>query len=60
MKYFIRFLFILVALITLAGCAGTGGLNSVSKTNNLSPGMNPKEVEEVFGEPSQTQFISEK
>jgi len=45
----------------LAGCAGTGGgLGSISKTNQLTPGMKPNEVRDVLGDPSQTQFISNK
>ncbi|ARV17771.1 hypothetical protein AEP_00812 [Curvibacter sp. AEP1-3] len=45
----------------LAGCAGpSGGLGSVVKTNQLAPGMKSAEVKAVLGEPSQTQFISNK
>ena len=45
----------------LAACAGTGGgFGSVAKTNQLAPGMKSTEVKAVLGEPSQTQFISDK
>jgi outer membrane protein assembly factor BamE (lipoprotein component of BamABCDE complex) len=37
-----------------------GGLGSVSKTKQLSPGMKPSEVRSILGDPSQTQFISNK
>jgi len=47
--------------LALAGCAGTGGgLGSVSKTNQLAPGMGTADVRAVLGEPSQTQFVSNK
>lgn len=50
-----------LALLFLTACAGTGGgLNSISKTNQLSPGMTAAEVRVVLGQPSQTQFISGK
>lgn len=56
-----RFFLASFALFLLSGCAGTGGgLGSISKTNQLSPGMKPAEVRMVLGEPSQTQFISDK
>ena len=56
-----RKLLALLVLFLLGACAGTGGgLNAVSKTNQLSPGMNSAEVKAVLGEPSQTQFISDK
>jgi len=54
---------LLIALVLLVhvGCAGSGGgLGSVSKTNQLSPGMKPAEVRAVLGEPSQTQFVANK
>jgi hypothetical protein len=45
----------------LGACAGAGGsLNSVAKTNRLQPGMSVADVKAVLGEPSQTQFVSEK
>ena len=45
----------------ISGCAGTGGgLGSISKTNQLTPGMSPSEVKSVLGEASQTQFIANK
>jgi hypothetical protein len=57
-----HFLKAIIASVFLAGgCAGTGGgLNSISKTNQLSPGMKPADVKAVLGDPSQTQFIGEK
>ena len=43
------------------GCAGTGGgLGSISKTNQLVPGMSPTEVKNILGEASQTEFIGNK
>jgi hypothetical protein len=48
-------------LSALTGCAGTGGgLGSISKTNQLSPGMKPDQVKAVLGDPSQTRFIADK
>ena len=45
----------------LSGCVGTGGgLGSISKTNQLSPGMTSSQIKAVLGEPSQTQFIGDK
>jgi hypothetical protein len=56
-----RLLLVSLVLTALAACAGSGGgLGSVSKTNQLSPGMKPAEVKAVLGEPSQTQFVSNK
>lgn len=56
-----RHLLASIVLTVLAACAGSGGgLGSVSKTNQLSPGMKPAEVQAVLGEPSQTQFVSNK
>ena len=45
----------------ISGCAGTGGgLGSISKTNQLVPGMSPAEVKNILGEASQTEFIGNK
>ena len=33
---------------------------SISKTNQLSPGMSPTSIKAILGEPSQTQFIGDK
>ena len=45
----------------ISGCAGTGGgLGSISKTNQLAPGMSPNEVKNILGEASQTEFIGDK
>ncbi|MGH7796713.1 MAG: hypothetical protein ACREQ2_17760 [Candidatus Binatia bacterium] len=56
-----RLLLASLVLTVLAACAGSGGgFGSVSKTNQLSPGMKPAEVKAVLGEPSQTQFVSNK
>jgi outer membrane protein assembly factor BamE (lipoprotein component of BamABCDE complex) len=58
---FYRLLLLLLTSILLAGCAGSGGgLGSISKTNQLSPGMKPAQVRSILGDPSQTQFISNK
>ena len=47
--------------LCLCACAGTGGgLDSVSKTNRLLPGMGLGEVKALLGAPSQTQFVGEK
>ena len=57
----IRILLASLMLAVLAACAGSGGgFGSVSKTNQLSPGMKTAEVKAVLGEPSQTQFVSNK
>lgn len=58
-KYAIRIL-IIFSLAVLGGCAGTGGLGSISKTNNLEPGLSTSEVRRFMGEPSQTQFVTNK
>ena len=51
----------LLMLVFLAGCAGTGGgLGSIEKTRQLSPGMKPGEVRAILGEPASTQLVSEK
>jgi hypothetical protein len=56
-----RVLLVSLLLTMLAACAGSGGgMGSVSKTNQLAPGMKPGEVKAVLGEPSQTQFVSNK
>ncbi len=42
-------------------CAGTAGfLGSVAKTNQLALSMKPAEVKAILGDPSQTQFVSDK
>jgi len=54
-------LLLLTSIFLLAGCAGSGGgIGSISKTNQLSPGMKPSQVRSILGDPSQTQFISNK
>lgn len=56
-----RGLTLLLLFAFIAGCAtGVGGFGSVSKTNQLAPGMTPDEVKAVLGDPSQTQFIADK
>lgn len=47
------------ALLVLSGCVSTG-IGSVSATNQLTPGMKPDDVKALLGDPSQTQFISDK
>ena len=48
-------------VIALAvGALITGCATKVTRTNQLYPGMQPEQVKEVMGEPSQTQFISNK
>ena len=55
------FLLALLLSVFMYGCAGTGGgLGSISKTNQLAPGMSPSEVVSILGEASQTQFIANK
>jgi hypothetical protein len=48
---------VVVTLSLLAGCAGIG---HVSDTNQLTPGMGAANVRAVMGQPSQTQFVSNK
>jgi hypothetical protein len=61
MKKVVLFMVLIINLSLLGGCAGTGGgLNSISKTNKLMPGMSTNNVKNILGDPSQTQFISEK
>jgi hypothetical protein len=56
----IRRVVIALAMIALAACAGTGGgLNSVTKTNRLLPGMSPQEVKKLLGDPASAQFVGE-
>jgi hypothetical protein len=52
---FARTFLLLVALVFLSACA-----SNVTKTNQLAPGMTAAQVKESMGEPSQTQFISNK
>ena len=57
----VLFIILITNILFLGGCAGTGGgLNSISKTNQLMPGMTTNEVKNILGDSSQTQFISEK
>jgi len=52
------FIILIINFSFLGGCAGTGGgLNSMSKTNQLMPGMSTNNVKNILGNPSQTQFI---
>jgi len=52
---------ILGILALLSGCAGMGGgLGSIEKTRQLAPGMKMAEVRALLGDPSQTQFVSNK
>jgi hypothetical protein len=52
---------LVVSLSMLVACAGTGGgMGSISKTNQLKPGMAAAEVRTLLGEPLQTQFVSDK
>ena len=52
---------IVILWVVLVGCAGMGGcVCSASQTNQLAPGMKSAGVRTVLGDPSQTQFISNK
>jgi len=52
---------IILFFALISGCAGTGGgLGSISKTNQLAPGMAPNDVKAVLGDPSQTNFVANK
>jgi hypothetical protein len=52
---------IILFFMLMSGCAGTGGgLGAISKTNSLVPGMTPKDVKAVLGDPSQTSFVGNK
>ena len=42
--------------VTLAGCAGTGGLGSVSKTTQLQQGMSEGQVHLLLGAPGRVQM----
>ncbi|EDM25782.1 hypothetical protein LNTAR_15237 [Lentisphaera araneosa HTCC2155] len=46
-------------IIAMSSCTSIG-LGTVSKTNELSPGMHSEKVKEVLGEPSQTHFVKNK
>lgn len=45
--------------VTLAGCAGTGGLGSVSKTTQLQQGMSEAQVQVLLGAPGRVQTGSQ-
>ena len=61
MSKHLRILLLSMLVLTVGGCAGTGGgLGSSSKTNQLAPGMDPGDVKAILGEPSQSQFLGDK
>lgn len=61
MKKIIIFFSFAAILSLINGCAGTGGgLGSISKTNQLRPGMTPTQVKVILGDPLQTQFIADR
>ncbi len=51
-----RFAAPLIATVLL-GCAGVGGIGSINKTNHLRPGMTTSEVQELLGEPGQSEYV---
>jgi outer membrane protein assembly factor BamE (lipoprotein component of BamABCDE complex) len=53
---------IIFSMIILSGCAGmrTKELNTVQKTNQLSPGMSYEEVVQLLGQPKSSQFVDDK
>ena len=54
-------IFAVLPLTLLTACAGTGGgLGSVAKSNQVALGMKPAAVKAILGDPSQTQFVSDK
>ena len=56
-----KFLWLVATALVLTACAGTGGgLNAVTKTNDLVPGMTVPQVKNLLGDPSQTQFVGDK
>ena len=60
--YKYRILPIILFTIILSGCAGmqTKELNTVQKTNQLSPGMSYKGVVQLLGQPQSSQFVADK
>ena len=48
------------ALFLLAYTDTQAGMRSVSKTNQLAPGMSTEQVRAILGEPKQTEFIADK
>jgi outer membrane protein assembly factor BamE (lipoprotein component of BamABCDE complex) len=59
-KYQLPIIILFAAI--LSGCAGvqTKELNTVQKTNQLSPGMSYEEVVQLLGKPKSSQFIGDK
>jgi hypothetical protein len=52
---------IFIIFVSPIGCAGKGlGLGTISKTSYLYPGMSSKEVTNILGNPSHTEFIGNK
>lgn len=47
---------ILITILALSGCA----VNTITRTNDLAPGMSAAEVRKVMGAPSQTQFVADR
>lgn len=61
MRNIFRMVSLAVSLLVVSGCAGTGGgFGSISKTNQLMPGMSPNDVKTILGEPSQSRFVADK
>jgi hypothetical protein len=46
----------LAAIVVLAAACAAIGMNSVTKLNQLSPGMSPDEVQQVLGTPKSTEM----
>lgn len=53
----VRAISLCLTLAMLGGCAGSGGLGSVSKLSQLQRGMTTGEVKSVLGEPASVQLI---
>jgi len=60
MRKLVFFILVMIFIAAIYGCAGTGGLGSISRTNQLMPGMPSDQIRNAWGNPSHTQFIANK
>ena len=58
MRFSGKFLSTIAICLSLAACAGIGGLGSMSKTQEVSIGMTVAQVTSLLGSPVNQQFIA--